>query len=139
MDPDLIAELRPIRLPPGFDAFDLSGALAVFSLAILAGLLLAVLLRLATVPKPSIRRAVIERLDGAKQLEPGERLLAQAQAIGLLETGFEKRRRKPKLKSTEPLERLKTEIHQALYRRDPGLDCDRIDREILGLVGKART
>ncbi|MER0239061.1 hypothetical protein [Fulvimarina sp. MAC8] len=138
MDPDLIAELRPIRLPPGFDAFDLFGALAVFSVAVIAGLLLALLVRLATEPRPSLRRAVAQKLDAARNLQPGERLLAQAQTLGLMESTFTRKRRKPKPESTEFLERLKAEISEAVYRREPGLDCDRIDRDILDLARKAR-
>ncbi|EAU40725.1 hypothetical protein FP2506_03324 [Fulvimarina pelagi HTCC2506] len=138
MDPDLIAELRPIRLPPGFEAFDLSGTLAVFSIAVLAGLALALMLRLATEPKPSIRRAVTEKLEAAKALQPGDRLLAQAQALGLLETSFARKRRKPKIDAFDLIGRLKTEISEAIYRREPGLDCDRIDRDILALTRTGR-
>lgn len=138
MEPDLIAELRPIRLPPGFDAFDFSGALAIFSIALLAGLLITLLLRLATVPKADPRRDVIELLDAAKSVQPGERLLAQARALDLLERLTPKTRRMvgsaSRSRSSERLAHLRGEISDAIYRPEPKLDCDRIDLEIRDLV-----
>ena len=47
-DPDLVARLRPVRLPADFAAFDGSEVLAAAALGILAGLLLLALLHLVT-------------------------------------------------------------------------------------------
>ncbi|RFC65466.1 hypothetical protein DYI37_06530 [Fulvimarina endophytica] len=139
MDPDLVADLRPIRLPEGFEAFDLQGALAVFSVAILIGLLLAYGVSLASERKPSLRRAIAHDLAEARTLAPAERLLAQSRALAALEEKLKAGRRKPVAAATRSgVLALKSELSHSLYAPAPDIDLERVDREILGLATAAR-
>ena len=133
-DPDLVAQLRPVRLPPGFDAFDFHGALAIFALALLAGLLLALLLRRLTVPRLTARRAAEHHLAAIRHLQADERLLRQSQLVAELKQRAQKtgQRGEP---ARQRLAELRTTIDAELYRPKPALDPDALDTAILDVVG----
>ena len=141
MDRVPLDELRPIRLPVGFDAFDLHGALAVFSIAVLMGLGLALLVRWISEPKPSLKRTVAEQLSAAKALPADERLVHQARTIEMLGAALGTKRLGSASRKADigaALADLRREIGSAIYRPEPDLDCDRLDRDILGLAARTR-
>ena len=128
-DPDFIEKLRSIRLPAGFDAFDFHGALAVFALALLAGLLISLLVRLMTAPRPSRRREVQYAIAKARTLGRHDRLLAQSRLVLQLKDDPGRRIRRDPVRRR--LDELKRKIDAELYRPDPALDPDAVDRAIL--------
>lgn len=132
-DPDLVAKLRPVRLPPGFDAFDWHGALAVFSLALLAGLILALVLRALTAPRPSVATEARRDLHAARRLSPDERLLRQAAVVAALRRHAEAKGARGEA-TREHLAALRASIGANLYRQDAALDPDALDAEILGAI-----
>ncbi|MDY8110070.1 hypothetical protein U0C82_13060 [Fulvimarina sp. 2208YS6-2-32] len=140
MDRVPLDELRPIRLPVGFEAFDLHGALAIFSIAVLAGLGLALLVRWMSEPRPTLKRIIARHLAEARPLPADERLLRQARAIEMLDEAIGTKRRVSKTRREAiggALAALRTDIGAAIYRPAPDIDCDRLDRDILGLAARA--
>lgn len=135
VDPDLVAKLRPVRLPPGFDAFDWHGALAIFSLALLAGLVLALVLRALSTPRRSIAAEAEHGLDAARGLSPEERFVRQAAIVAALKSHAETTG-KPGEETRRRLAALRASIDAELYRPNPALDPDALDAEILGAIGK---
>lgn len=133
-DPGLVTQLRPVRLPPGFDAFDWHGALAIFALALLAGLVLALILRALSVPRPSIAAETEDALDAARHLSPEERLLRQAAVVAALKRDAETKGKRGEA-ARQRLAALRVTIDAELYRPEPALDPDRLDAEIYGAIG----
>ncbi|TFF17756.1 hypothetical protein E3C22_23190 [Jiella endophytica] len=137
-DPDLIAKLRPVRLPPGFTAFDWHGGLAIFALALVAGLALAVLLRAFTVPRLSERSLAARQLDAARRLAPEARLLSQSQLVAALERSVRTKGRHGE-RAGRQLAEIRARIDAELYRPTPRLDADGLDAAILeALPGRGR-
>ncbi|MCB8836361.1 hypothetical protein [Aurantimonas sp. VKM B-3413] len=136
-DADFIEKLRPIRLPAGFEAFDLHGALAVFALALLAGLLLSLFARLVTAPRPSRRREAERAIAEARTLAREERLLAQSRLVLRLKED-DGRRIRNRGSVRRHLDELKLKIDAELYRPDPALDPDALDRAILDALAARR-
>ncbi|NDW04154.1 hypothetical protein [Jiella pacifica] len=134
-DPDLVEQLRPVRLPPGFDAFDWHGALAIFSLALLAGLVLALMLRALTAPRRSLAAEAKDGLDTARGLSPAERFVRQAAIVAALKRDAEAKGKRGELAYAR-LAAIRAGIDAELYRPHPALDSDALDAAILGAIGK---
>ncbi|MCQ0987601.1 hypothetical protein [Jiella marina] len=134
-DPDLLAQLRRVRLPPGFDTLDWHGGLAIFSLAVLGGLLIVLLVYAVTEPRRSPRREAETALRRAASLSPGERLLHQARVVAGLQGTLTSSRHAP---LNDRLAVIKTEIETALYRPHPAVDCEAMDAAILSALSRQR-
>ncbi len=137
-DPDFVTKLRPVRLPPGFDAFDWHGAAAIFALALLAGLALALVLRALTAPRPSIAAETRDALEAARRLSPEKRLLRQAAVVAALKRDAERQGRRGEA-VRQRLAVLRASIDAELYRPAPALDPDRLDAEISSAVAERRS
>ncbi|MCE7030496.1 hypothetical protein [Jiella avicenniae] len=136
-DPDLVSRLRPVRLPPGFDAFDWQGTVAIFALALLAGLLLALALRALTVPRPTIAAETDDALDAARSLPADERLLRQAAVVAALNRDAEAKGKRGE-PARQRLAVIRTTIDAELYRPKPALDPDGLDADIRSVLGARR-
>ena len=134
-DPGLVTQLRPVRLPPGFDAFDWHGAVAIFSLALLAGLALALILRALSVPRRSIAAEATDGLDAARDLSPEERFVRQAAIVAALKCNADGEGKRGEA-VRQRLAALRASIDAELYRPNPTHDPDALDAEILGALGK---
>ena len=136
-DPDLVAQLRPVRLPPDFTAYDWHGGLAIFALALIAGLALAFVLRVFTQARVSAKAAAARELALARSLAPDQRLVRQSRLVAAL-----KQRAEEKGRHTEAARRQLAEIRAAidaeLYRPSPGLDPDALDAAILKTFGSGQ-
>ena len=132
-DPEtLMADLRPARLPQGFDAFSGDGILAILALALLGGVCLALLIMAVTRLRPSLAATARRSLDAARGLDPSERLLVQARLAGELAKAVNRRRNAERAKRLAAIgERLSAE----LYRPKPSLDPNEMDGEILAAIG----
>ena len=143
-DPDLIATLRPVRLPGGFEAFSWPLVCAAFSLGILLALLAILALRLVTDRRESRLGITRRELAAASQLPDGERLFAQAALLdrltaehgegpstaGARATGAAK----PSAAGTD----LRRAIGEQLYKPGAAPDFDAIDTVILKLAAERR-
>lgn len=133
-DPEtLMAELRPARLPQGFDAFSGDGILAILALALLAGVGLALIAIALTRRRPSLAATARERLEEAQGLAASERLFLQARLAADLARAANGARKSERSKRLAEIgERLSAE----LYRPEPRLDPNQIDGEILSAIGR---
>lgn len=134
-DSDLLAQLRPVRLPPGFDALDWHGGVAVFSLAIFGGLLIALLVYAISEPRRSPRRMAETALGQAAGLSTGERLLHQAKVVAGLQGALAGPRHAP---LNDRLAAIRSEIETELYHPHPSLDCEAVDAAILSAISRQR-
>ncbi|MBO0904600.1 hypothetical protein [Jiella sonneratiae] len=133
-DPDLVARLKPVRLPPGFDALDWNGILAVFALALVAGLVLALILRAFTAPRLSEGEAAERALAAERGLSPADRLLGQSRLVARLARRQDGGR--AAAAAARRLAELKATIDAELYRREPALDPDAVEAAILEALGR---
>ncbi|NDV85350.1 hypothetical protein GTW51_01400 [Aurantimonas aggregata] len=133
-DPDLLAQLRPVRLPPELQAFAWPDVFAAVALGILAALVLLAVLRLATRRQETPLAIARRKLAAAKDLPTDKRLFRQAVLLDRLSTGKEQASRRPANTATA-LTRAKAAIGDALYRPGGANDPDAIDTAILTFAG----
>ena len=130
-DPDLIASLRPVRLPSGFEAFSWPVVCAAFSLGIAIALLLILALRLVTDRRESRLTLARRDLMAASRLPDGERLFAQA---ALLDRLTAERNAERGLAGNA----LRETIGEQLYRPGARPDFSAIDAAILKIAAERR-
>ena len=75
---DLVSRLAPVRVPEDFARFSLQDALAVIALGLLGGLLLSILLRGLTRPRPRAIHQTRARITALSGLAPQERVAGLA-------------------------------------------------------------
>ncbi|WP_370193925.1 MULTISPECIES: hypothetical protein [Aurantimonas] len=130
-DPDLVARLRPVRLPADFAAFDGSEVLAAAALGILAGLLLLALLHLVTRRRDTALTMARREIAAARLLPAEDRLFRQAALIDRL-----RRHAAPARPGNrpDPTAILREDIGASLYRPGTTPDLDAIDAAILTMA-----
>lgn len=147
---EVLAKLRDIRLPTLSDGSILADWAAGCALGLLVAVLMILLAR-AVVRRPASRRAVaLADLAASRELQPAERLLAQARILQNLALQFDIR---PKAGATgdhwsvQLGRRLGTDffttgagvgLSEALYRPDAGIDPDLLDRELERLLKRVK-
>lgn len=139
-DPDLLAQLRPVRLPADFAAFAWTDVLAAASLGILAALALLVLLRLLTRRRETPLALVRRQLAAARALPAEDRLFRQAALLDRLGAqGSETTRRPPRRTGGggDATAETRARIRRSLYRPGAQPDLDAIDAAILALARRA--
>jgi hypothetical protein len=138
---DTLARLHDVRDPATGVAEAVADALAGGSVGVLSALLAFILLRAVTKRLPTQREVVSAELTRARHLAPDQRLLAQAKlvdriapdiSLGPGASGSSDPTRSEG--RSEPWQRLKADLRDALYRQDPAIDLDRVEGEILRLL-----
>ncbi len=144
---EVLAQLRDLHLPELSEVSILADWAAGASLGLLVSLLLLILLRRFVRRLPSRRETALKALAASKDLEPAERLLAQARILQTLAQDLQ-----PASSSTTHWSRilegyLKTDFFTAgpgkalsedLYRPVSPADPDEIERELLPLLKRVR-
>ena len=118
MSADIVAKLRPIRLPVNFATFDWHDHLAAFALGVFAALAVAAILAPLMTRRRSPTREIRLELEALRRLAPAERLYRQAAILARL--------------GATPRQAM--DWRTALYRPGVSLDLDALDREIVSLV-----
>ncbi|MCD1644086.1 hypothetical protein [Aurantimonas coralicida] len=134
-DPDLVARLRPVRLPADFAAFDGSEVLAAAALGILAGLLLLALLHLVTRRRDTALTMARREIAAARLLPAEDRLFRQAALIDRLRRDAAPARQGSRADSVAIL---REDIGASLYRPGATPDLDAIDAAILTMARSRR-
>lgn len=150
---DPLAGLRDIRFPAPTIETLLTDALIAIAAGILFALFVTFFTRLILRKRRSLREAVLAGLEATRQLKSGHRLFAQAallkqaaSEIPLLEDSSDAQ---AKLRSwTAKLDHwlrsdffskgMGVKLREALYRQEPDLDPDAVDRELVRLIRRAR-
>ncbi|HEX2019082.1 MAG TPA: hypothetical protein VGO17_09110 [Aurantimonas sp.] len=127
-DPELIAQLRPVRLPPEWQAFAWADVFAAIAIGVLAALVLLLVLRLATRRRETPLMVARRELAAASDLPGDERLFRQA---ALLDRLAGKRSR------AAPAA-IRAKIGEALYRPGGLADPDAVDAAILAFARSRR-
>lgn len=136
-DPDLIAQLRPLRLPPEWQGFAWADVFAAAALGILAALLVLLLLRLATRRRETPLALARRELAGARDLSGEERLFRQAVLLDRLAAERGRASRRP-ARADSALARARASLADSLYRPGAAADPDAIDAAILAFAGTLR-
>ncbi|MEH6719642.1 MAG: hypothetical protein V7704_12240 [Aurantimonas endophytica] len=136
-DPDLLAQLRPVRLPPELQVFAWADVFAAVALGILAALALLAVLRLATRLQETPLAVARRELAAARGLPVEQRLFRQAVLLDRLATERERASRRPG-QTGSALARARATMGDALYRRGGAADPEAIDAAILEFAGSLR-
>ncbi len=147
---EMLAQLRDIRLPEVSDAGILADWAAGAMLGLLTALALLLLLRGLIRRIPSQRHAALQALAASSNLEPGERLLAQARLLQALAAKLQPAdlAGEGRLHWSAILERkLRTgffssgpgaALSSGLYNPDCKADPDRLEQELRLLLRRVR-
>lgn len=136
-DPDLLAQLRPVRLPPELQAFAWADVFAAVAVGILAALLLLAVLRLATRRQETPLAIARRELAAARDLSCDERLFRQAVLLDRLAAERGRASRRP-ARTGSALARARAMMGDALYRPGSAADPEAIDKAILAFAGSLR-
>lgn len=136
-DPELLAQLRPVRLPPELQVFAWADVFAASALGILAALALLAVLRLATRRRETPLAAARRELAALRDLPAEDRLFRQAVLLDRLAAQRSKASRR-RARTGDALKRARAVIGDALYRPGGTADPDAVDRAILDLAGALR-
>jgi uncharacterized membrane protein len=150
---DPLAGLRDIRVPAPTIETLLADLLIAIAVGILLALLLSVFARVFLRKRRSLRDAILAALEGARDLPLKDRLLAQAailkQAASDLPLVTDSGKPHNATQSwTARLDRwfgsdffsngTGARLREALYHREPAIDPDAVERELVRLIRRAR-
>lgn len=144
---EVLAQLRDLHLPELSEVGILADWAAGASLGLLVSLLFLILLRRFVRRLPSRREAALKALAESKDLEPAERLLAQARILQTLAQELQPASSDAAHWSTVLEEYLKTDFFTAgpgkvfsegLYRPALCADPEELERELLPLLKRVR-
>jgi hypothetical protein len=141
---DTLARLHDVRNPATGMAEAVADVLAGGSVGLLAALIVFVLLRAVTRRPPTWREIVRADLMRASRLAPDQRLLALAKLIDRItpelscNSGADGLAGSARSSENAPWQRITAELRQALYRRKPTIDLDRVEMDILQLLSSRK-
>ncbi|WP_102957729.1 hypothetical protein [Mangrovicella endophytica] len=134
---ELLEQLRPARLPAGYEAFNWHDLLAAFALGIVVALLLRLLLQLVAGRPEAPQARIARELTALEQLPASERLVGQARIYRALRSDsptirLEAGDQAAPGNGASPELDWDRRLSAALYRReDVTFDLDAFDAEIL--------
>lgn len=133
-DPEMMAQLRTVRLPAGYQAFSWDVVLAALSLGILAALLVLLALRVVTRRRPTALSLARDELATARKLGERERLFRQAALLDRLVAGHggtDGPDADDRSGAGAEIADMRKTFRETLYRPGQSPDLDAIDRAIL--------